>query len=218
VLSAGVSGHRRLRFGAVRDLLLEAQYVSAQGELLRAGAPVVKNVSGFDVCRLLVGSHGTVGQVGEVVLRCRPAPKVSMWLCTEDPSAPTQVRSLVFAPSSILWDGTCTWVLLEGDPVDVKIEAAGLARLAMVECASGPVLPTTGRVSVDPASLPDRAWEASLNTSPRSSDHRWVAEIGVGTVHTSWPTGRRRDPNRLERDVKRTLDPTRRFSPGRLGL
>jgi FAD/FMN-containing dehydrogenase len=111
-----------------------------------------------------------------------------------------------------------TWVLLEGDSIDVKTEAAGLARLAVVECASGPPLPTTGRLSVDPAGLADRSWEAVADISSQSVERRWVAEIGVGSVHTSWSAGRRRDPNRLERDVKRTLDPTRRFSPGRLGL
>jgi FAD/FMN-containing dehydrogenase len=60
VLSVGHSGLRRLRHGHVRDLLLEANYVAADGRLRRAGAPLVKNVTGFDLCRLLVGSLGTL--------------------------------------------------------------------------------------------------------------------------------------------------------------
>src|SRR5207237_3236629 len=77
VLAVGRSGLRRLRFGPVRDTLLEARYVSAEGRLVKAGGPTVKNVSGFDLCRLLVGSLGTLGLLGAVVLRCRPRPAAS---------------------------------------------------------------------------------------------------------------------------------------------
>ncbi|MGH9268654.1 MAG: FAD-binding oxidoreductase, partial [Acidimicrobiales bacterium] len=50
VLAAGQSGLRRLRYGPVRDLLLETRFVTAEGRLVRAGAPVVKNVTGYDLC------------------------------------------------------------------------------------------------------------------------------------------------------------------------
>ncbi|MHB1854708.1 MAG: FAD-binding oxidoreductase, partial [Acidimicrobiales bacterium] len=51
ILSVGRAGLRRLRHGPVRDHVLEIRYVSAGGELVKAGAPVVKNVSGFDLVR-----------------------------------------------------------------------------------------------------------------------------------------------------------------------
>ena len=60
-LSVGTSGIRRLGYGPVRDTLLQARYVSSTGEVVTAGGPTVKNVSGFDLCRLLVGSWGTLG-------------------------------------------------------------------------------------------------------------------------------------------------------------
>ena len=66
VLAVGHSGLRRLRYGPMRDCVLEARYVSAAGQLVKAGAPVVKNVSGFDLVRLLVGSLGTLGLLAEV--------------------------------------------------------------------------------------------------------------------------------------------------------
>src|SRR5206468_8580471 len=75
VLAVGRSGVRRLGYGPVRDALLEARFVSAEGRLVKAGGPTVKNVSGFDLCRLLVGSLGTLGLIGEVVLRTRPLPE-----------------------------------------------------------------------------------------------------------------------------------------------
>jgi len=71
-LAVGRSDHRRLGYGPVRDTLLQARYVSAAGEVVKAGGPTVKNVSGFDLCRLLVGSQGTLGFIGEVIVRTRP--------------------------------------------------------------------------------------------------------------------------------------------------
>src|SRR5690606_37855854 len=68
-LCVGASGLRRLRTGPLRDALLEARYVSAEGRLVVAGGPTVKNVAGYDLCRLLIGSLGTLGFLGEVVLR-----------------------------------------------------------------------------------------------------------------------------------------------------
>src|SRR5438309_4583185 len=121
VLAVGHSGIRRLRQGPVRDVLLEARYVSAGGRLIKAGGPTVKNVSGFDLCRLLVGSLGTLGFLGEVVLRCRPLPATSRWLAGE--TDPFELFRRLTQPSSILWDGTKTWVLLEGHPADVDDQA-----------------------------------------------------------------------------------------------
>ena len=72
-LAVGQSGIRRLGYGPVRDVLLQTRYVSAAGEVVKAGGPTVKNVSGFDLCRLLVGSRGTLGFLGDVIMRTRPA-------------------------------------------------------------------------------------------------------------------------------------------------
>jgi FAD/FMN-containing dehydrogenase len=213
LLAAGLSGHRRLRFGAARDLLLEAQFVTASGELLRAGAPVVKNVSGYDLCRLLVGSFGTVGLMGEVVLRCRPKPLRSRWYQFDSVEAERvqAIRTLSFNPSSVLWNGDTAWLLNEGHPDDLRAEHSKLMAVGGQELSAGPVLPETGRLSIDPARIgaSKPAWDA-LGT--------WVAEVGVGTVHTSWLPLRRSSPTPLEVAIKANLDPTRRLSPGRLEL
>jgi FAD/FMN-containing dehydrogenase len=210
LLAAGLSGHRRLRFGATRDLLLEAQFVSADGELLRAGAPVVKNVSGYDLCRLLVGSFGTLGLIGEVVLRCRPRPKHAQWYYF-DHADPSAIRRVLFQPSSLLWDGQGIWALNEGHLADVRSEEAAVHAHGGVAVVNGPMLPIAGRLSVNPALLTEHrsTWDALGD---------WVAEIGVGTVHTGWVLPRRKAPHALEADIKRNLDPYRRLSPGRLEL
>lgn len=195
VLAVGHSGLRRLRWGPVRDTVLEARYVSAEGRVVKSGGPVVKNVSGFDLCRLLVGSLGTLGVLAEVVLRVQPRPRVSHWLTAEGVD-PFGLRYRLHRPSSILWDGVRTWLLLEGHAADVAAEVP----TGFVPCDGPPPLPPY-RQSLRPSALPSLTGD-------------FVAEVGVGTVHVAEPPPPRPvDP--LHRRVKELFDPTGRLNPGR---
>jgi glycolate oxidase FAD binding subunit len=75
VLALGAAGPLRARHGTPRDVVLGAEVVTADGRLLRFGGRVVKNVAGYDVARLLVGSRGTLGIItaAYVLLRALPA-------------------------------------------------------------------------------------------------------------------------------------------------
>lgn len=202
VLAVGEDAPTRLGDGALRDAVLEITYVSAEGRLVRAGGPTVKNVSGFDLCRLLVGSLGTLGLFGEVVLRTAPRPATRRWLV--GPADPFALRAALHRPAAVLWDGRTTWVLLQGHPGDVEAEAAVAAAHGLVPAADGPVLPPH-RTSVDPATL-------------RALTGRFVAEVGVGAVHRDDRGEAPPVPEGvvlLNRSVKRRFDPTERLNPGR---
>lgn len=207
VLAVGHSGLRRLRYGPVRDTLLEATAAMADGRVVKAGGPVVKNVSGYDLCRLFVGSLGTIGFLAEVVLRCSPRPAVSIWLRSTPGADAFAARQRLFRPSCILWDGSTSWVLLEGQAADVRAERVALGA-GWVEAEGPPRVPTGGRRSMRPSGL--RAIAAS--------DDPFVAEVGVGTVHLEAPVVPRAPDETtitLHRGIKATFDPTGRMNPGR---
>ena len=204
VLAVGHSGLRRLGWGPVRDTILEVRYVSAAGRVVKGGGPTVKNVSGFDLPRLFVGSLGTLGLIAEVVLRARPVPACEQWFTSTDP--PFALRRALYRPASMLWDGTTTWLLLDGHPADVAAEAAAAGLVAV---DSGPPPLPRYRWSMPPGEL------ASL---PGDGLGRFVAQIGVGVVHRDAPQPPRPvDPalRTLHDRLKVAFDPTGRLAPGR---
>jgi glycolate oxidase FAD binding subunit len=74
VLAANASGPRRHLYGTARDLLIGVAVVTADGALVRGGGKVVKNVAGYDLPKLFVGSCGTLGVIVEATVKLRPLP------------------------------------------------------------------------------------------------------------------------------------------------
>ncbi len=72
IVATAVSGPRRMAYGGVRDLVLGVRLALADGRVIKAGGKVVKNVAGYDMPKLAVGSLGTLGVITEVSLRLRP--------------------------------------------------------------------------------------------------------------------------------------------------
>ena len=227
VLGVGRSGHRRLRYGPIRDLLLQVVFVNSLGQLIRSGGPTVKNVSGFDLCKLMVGSLGTLGFISEVILRCQPVPEASQWFAGEasTPDIPAKLLAELWLPSSILWNGERVWVLLEGHSGDVANQAASPAAKAagLRECDEPP-LPTETLLRGDKnnqrISLPPSTLKHLPKHFPPGS---FLTEIGVGIVHLhpdqQVPADLLPQPDQrslaLQREIKARFDPTGRMNPGR---
>jgi len=77
IVAGNLNGPRRSCYGSVRDLVIGMKVALGSGELIKAGGKVVKNVAGYDMCKLFVGSLGTLGILTEVTLRMAPIPETS---------------------------------------------------------------------------------------------------------------------------------------------
>ena len=81
VLAANASGPRRHLYGTARDLLIGLTVVTADGAIVRGGGKVVKNVAGYDLPKLFVGSYGTLGVIVEATVKLRPLPEHERLVC-----------------------------------------------------------------------------------------------------------------------------------------
>jgi len=135
-LVCNLSGPRRIKAGAARDHFLGFRGVSGRGEVFKAGGKVVKNVTGYDLCKLMAGSYGTLAALEEVTVKVLPQPEASctVILCGLDPAAavrrlnravasPHEVSGAVYIPAS----STATLTTLSGVPGVAALRLEGPA-------------------------------------------------------------------------------------------
>ena len=77
MIATNGSGPRRLAYGSVRDILIGVHFVTADGTLVKSGGKVVKNVAGYDMGKLLIGSFGTLGIITDVAFKVFPVPPMT---------------------------------------------------------------------------------------------------------------------------------------------
>jgi FAD/FMN-containing dehydrogenase len=80
LVGANKSGPRRFGYGTIREHLLGIKVVLADGRVIKAGGKVVKNVAGYDLCKLFVGSHGTLGVIVEATFKVLPRPESELFI------------------------------------------------------------------------------------------------------------------------------------------
>jgi glycolate oxidase FAD binding subunit len=99
-LAANISGPRRVKAGAARDHFLGFAAVSGRGEAFKSGGRVVKNVTGYDLCKLLAGSWGTLAAMTEVTVKVLPRPETEATVLIRGLGPPQAVAAMTGAMGS----------------------------------------------------------------------------------------------------------------------
>jgi glycolate oxidase FAD binding subunit len=205
VIATALSGPSRLLYGAVRDLLIGITVVRADGAVTRSGGRVVKNVAGYDLCKLYTGSYGTLGVVTEAIFRLHPMPEATAFVtvvAAEEGAAAVGLAAVLrsqVAPTALEIDrphrdspiSICA--LVEGSPPGVAARASRLVALlgpsAVVSSRPAwwgqlPTGATTIRLTAELAGVPDvlRAVNTAgsgLKTSVRGSAGTGVLYLAI---------------------------------------
>jgi glycolate oxidase FAD binding subunit len=110
VVATNLSGPRRVAWGAMRDHVMGIRAVTGRGEVIHSGGRVLKNVTGLDLCKLLTGSHGTLGIITEITLKVLPAPEATGTIVIPDLDAGQAVAALSRALGSPYGVSGATWL------------------------------------------------------------------------------------------------------------
>lgn len=137
VVAANASGPRRIQVGACRDSLLGVRFVDGRGVVIQNGGRVMKNVTGYDLVKLLAGSHGTLGVLTEVSLKVQAIPEAEATLLVSgDASVLTRALASPYDVSGAAWDGRAL-VRVEGMAGSVAYRAQALQALLGGDVVTG---------------------------------------------------------------------------------
>lgn len=139
MIGCNLAGPRRIKAGAARDHFLGLQAVSGRGEQFKSGGRVVKNVTGYDLCKLLTGSYGTLAALTEVTVKVLPAPEktrtVLLYGLEDATAAKAMTRALVSAhevsgaahlPAAVAATSSVSYVTDSGGAVTaLRVEGPG---------------------------------------------------------------------------------------------
>jgi len=218
LVAANKSGPRRFGFGTIREHLLGIKVVLADGRVIKAGGKVVKNVAGYDLCKLFVGSHGTLGVIVEATFKVLPRPESELFLkrasAQLDEFAPLlqQVNQSPLTPVVLDLHGSRaghTFVLgFAGPREDVEWQREQARALGFAESAAldyDEALRQTSEPFQVASVLPSKviATVKSLDTQT------YVARAGNGLIYFRGGSSQQRPelPLKLMRRIKETYDP-----------
>ncbi|UYV39645.1 glycolate oxidase subunit GlcE [Rhodobacteraceae bacterium D3-12] len=160
VVAANVSGPRRISVGACRDFLLGVRFVDGTGRVLKNGGRVMKNVTGYDLVKLMAGSRGTLGVLSEVSLKVLPVPETEATLILHGQEAGEAVAAMSAALGSPYEvTGAAYLPQVAGESPDVMLRLEGFeASVAYRLGALEAVLSSYGDMSVVRGDASREAW------------------------------------------------------------
>jgi FAD/FMN-containing dehydrogenase len=168
VIASGASGYGRLRYGPTRDRVIGVTLVTGYGEVVHGGGQLVKNVTGYDLPRLVTGSHGSLGCIAEVALKLWPEPANATTVKVENIA---EARLAAYRPLAAIEteDGG---FLYESGHSDSESELRWPKPIAEVVHVA---------LNVPPRLVPD-----GVQRVRDGGASRFTAQHGVGVVEAGW--------------------------------
>jgi glycolate oxidase FAD binding subunit len=188
IVATNAYGRRRQRYGTLKDLIVGVTIVRPDGVRARGGGKVVKNVAGFDLPRLMVGSLGTLGAIASVTFRLYPIPETSRAAVVHLAGAAAiaeRCRVLVerrFEPESVaLYNGESLVVTFAGTPAGVDAQIAAFLALGG-DAAELTELERESYEQREAAVRRDGAWRVRLTATPARAMELCGRRIGTGAA------------------------------------
>lgn len=197
VMAANISGPRRISVGAARDFLLGVRYVDGVGKIVKNGGRVMKNVTGYDLVKLMAGAHGTLGVLSEVSFKVLPRPETEATLVLDgldDAAAVAALSKALGSPFEVSAAGhdpatRQTFLRVEGFAESVRYRIEALQKLLGGENAVAPDSAAHWRAWRDVAGFatPDESiWRVSCKPSDAPA---LAAKSGATAVRYDWAGG-----------------------------
>lgn len=183
VVASNLSGPRRVAQGAMRDHVLGIRAVNGMGEVIRSGGRVLKNVTGLDLCKLLTGSHGTLGVITEITLKVLPGPERVGTVVVACADAERAVAALAAALGSPYSVSGAAWLPA---PAAGRVGFPQAVALARIEDFAASVTYRLGKLrgELAPFGATDLLDETASRRVWRAA--RDVTPLGVGDADAVW--------------------------------
>lgn len=188
-IAANASGPRRVLVGACRDHLLGVRFVDGQGRVIRNGGRVMKNVTGYDLVKLMAGSWGTLGVLSEVSLKVLPVPETarSLEVPVQDNAQALEVMTKALGTpyevsGAASYNGR-VWLRVEGFAAQVDYRFNALRDLLGGEAAD--IAWDDIRDVAQLADLP-LVWRVNLRASRMAQMLASITELGDSEVLLDW--------------------------------
>ncbi len=192
VVATNASGPRRIQAGACRDSLIGVRFVDGLGRIIKNGGRVMKNVTGYDLVKLLAGSHGTLGVLTEVSFKLLPASEATASVLVQEDeatSAATMAKAMAspFDVSAAAHASGTTALRLEGLEGSVRYRSHALASLL-----GGEVAPFSWQAQRDVqafAGIKGDVWCISVKPSEGPATAEALRGFGAEKVVFDWAGG-----------------------------
>ena len=195
VVAENASGPRRVQVGACRDFLLGVRFVDGRGGVIRNGGRVMKNVTGYDLVKLMAGSRGSLGVLTEVALKVLPVPEDCVTLAIAglaDGQAVTALSAALGSPYEVTGaahlPGQGTYLRLEGFSESVRYRAGRMAHLLAPFGAVSEV-PSPWEAIRDVTAFAGQAGDVWRLSVVPSEAPGLVARLGAEAVIYDWGGG-----------------------------